>query len=444
MENKFLEKYKRKMVRNYGFIKDEIIPEHYVFGSGQLSGEILTDGHWISYLTKDELQYNSFIDSYNCTGYGTENCITPLLRRKFLNTPEWNPDFDDFSERVIGIMAHTKPPGNSPHIVAEAIRKNGLVAQKYLPFNETIKSIIEYFSPDPLTKDLVDKGMSFKWGIGHDWVPDHTPEGLKAALCYSPLGVGVFGWQERNGLYYRDEGDPENHWVALVDYVDGKYWIIYDSYLSDNKPLKKLEWNYNFSTVKRYAILGTGFSPANIVKQISIIQKLINLFQQLINMINEKYAKLTKDTIITEPDPVEPAVETPEPPQIDEKPLNRINDIALAIKEFEGWYPGSRSFRNKNPGNLRFSKYTQSLEAIGKDEKNFCIFKCEEIGFGALCQLLTDAFNGLLIPYKKCKTLLDFFKVYAPSSDGNYPLKYVAFVSKKMGIDSGVLLKDLV
>ncbi len=252
--NDFIKDYKRKMVRNYGFIKDEITPDNYVFGSGQLIGEKLTDGHWLPYLAKEELQYNSFIDTFNCTAYGTENCITPLLRRKFLNTPEWNPDYDDFSERVIGIMAKTKPPGNTPHKVAEAIRKSGLVAQRYLPFNETIKTIIEYFSPDPLTPELIERGLNFKYGIGHDWVQNHTPEGLKEALKYSPLGVGVLGWQERNGLYYRDKNDPENHWVALVDYKDGEYWIIYDSYLVDGKPLKKLEWNYCFDTVKRYSI----------------------------------------------------------------------------------------------------------------------------------------------------------------------------------------------
>lgn len=283
----FEEEYKQKMTRNYGFVKDIITSDHYVFGASKLIGEKLTDGHWLSYLPiGEEMQYNLFIDTYNCTAYGTANCIETLLRRKFLNTSDWLLDYNDFSERVIGIMAHTKPPGNSPHTVAEAIRKGGLVGQKYLPFDESIKTIIQYYSPDPLTPELIQRGLNFKYGIKHEWVQNLTPEGLKEALCYSPLGVGVFGWQERNGLYFRDD-EPANHWVALVDFKEEEYWIVYDSYLVDGKPLKKLEWNYKFEIPKRYAILNIN-SPASIQKQISIITKIIKLLKQWIILLGSK------------------------------------------------------------------------------------------------------------------------------------------------------------
>ena len=442
MENKFVEEYKKKMVRNYGFIPDKIEPQHYVFGSGKLGSEILTDGHWLEYLQPfEELQYNSFIDSYNCTGYGTENCLTTLLKRKFFGTSDWLEDYADFSERVIGILAHTKPPGNTPYNVAEAIRKGGLVAQKYLPFDETIKTIIQYFSPDPLTPELIEKGLSFKWGIGHEAVVNVSPTSLIEALKRSPLGVGVFGWQEKDGIYYRN-GEPANHWVALVDFKENEYWIIYDSYLADGKPLKKLNWNYKFESVRLYMIKDISFSPANIAKKISIIQKLLVLFNQLLDLINAKYTQITKDTVITELEPVEMPPEAPATLPEASKPISRINDIALAVKIHEGWYQGSRSFRNFNPGNLRYSAYTKSLGALDKDDKNFCIFKTEEAGFNALCQLLKDAFNGLLIPYKNCENLQDFFCVYAPSFE-NDSVFYAKFVCEKTGIDIKTSLKDL-
>ncbi len=112
---------------------------------------------------------------------------------------------------------------------------------------------------------------------------------------------------------------------------------------------------------------------------------------------------------------------------------NLIIKWAEAIKQHEGFYVGSRSYRNNNPANMRYTNYTASLGAIGQDKDNFCIFKSYDAGFKALVQFLTDAKNNVLIPYKGNPTLLRFFEIYAPSFDNNNPQQYAQAVAKYIG-----------
>lgn len=107
---------------------------------------------------------------------------------------------------------------------------------------------------------------------------------------------------------------------------------------------------------------------------------------------------------------------------------NFIIAWANAIQSFEGWYVGSRSYRNNNPGNLRYS----SLQ-IGMDG-GFAFFKDYDTGFLALRTLLINAATGKSTIYNPNMTLLDFYNKYAPSSDGNYPHAYAAYVAKKMDV----------
>ncbi len=120
---------------------------------------------------------------------------------------------------------------------------------------------------------------------------------------------------------------------------------------------------------------------------------------------------------------------------------NRIEKFALAIREHEGWYQGSRSWRNLNPGNLKFNNQYKS---IGQDKDGFARFRVYEDGFNALCHQLTIACNGESKVYNPEMTLLDFFNVYAPSGDGqNNPIAYATAVSKKIGITVDTKLKDI-
>ena len=114
---------------------------------------------------------------------------------------------------------------------------------------------------------------------------------------------------------------------------------------------------------------------------------------------------------------------------------------ASTIQEFEGWKPGSRSFRNNNPGNIR---YIGQPSATGKDDKGFCIFKTYQDGFNCLCEILMNACTGKSKVYYPAMTLLQFFEKYAPSSDNNSPDNYAKFVAKRIGVEVNIKIKDLI
>lgn len=119
---------------------------------------------------------------------------------------------------------------------------------------------------------------------------------------------------------------------------------------------------------------------------------------------------------------------------------SKIGFWANAIKEMEGWFEGSRSFRNNNPGNL---KYAGQRNTIGLDNNGFAIFATYEDGWNALVHQLTIAADGRSAVYNPEMTLLEFFKVYAPASDNNHPENYAKFVADKIGVKVGTKIKDL-
>lgn len=123
------------------------------------------------------------------------------------------------------------------------------------------------------------------------------------------------------------------------------------------------------------------------------------------------------------------------------KPASKLSAWADAIQIHEGWFPGSRSYRNNNPGNLR---YVGQKRAIGKDSGNFCIFKTYADGRLTLEEMLTNAATGKSSVYNPEMTLLDFFSKYAPSADNNNPAAYAADVAKRIGVPVETQIKNLV
>ena len=121
------------------------------------------------------------------------------------------------------------------------------------------------------------------------------------------------------------------------------------------------------------------------------------------------------------------------------KPLGKIHLGAEAIKEFEGWFPpsikvplGSVSYRNKNPGNLK--------NLSGK----FIVYPTYEAGWNALIDYLTRACTGRHMAYKPEMSIRQFFSVYAPANDNNYPEKYAQFFASKIGVPVDTPIRELV
>jgi hypothetical protein len=114
--------------------------------------------------------------------------------------------------------------------------------------------------------------------------------------------------------------------------------------------------------------------------------------------------------------------------------IPRLEAVADAIMAFEGWHVGSRSYRNRNPGNLR----PTSL-ADARDEEGYRVFPSLVTGYIALIADLQAKFTGRSrAALGPTATLADMMNVYAPSADHNNPQAYAEFVaewvSKALGI----------
>lgn len=122
-----------------------------------------------------------------------------------------------------------------------------------------------------------------------------------------------------------------------------------------------------------------------------------------------------------------------------------IEVMANAIQKHEGWHKGSRSFRNNNPGNFVCTAFVKKwLGAIGcEKDGRFAVFANYEDGFFAIKLFLWFAAMDELRAYSSNMTLLKFFSVYAPSSDGNSPKNYAAAVQADLGVKSSFKISQL-
>jgi len=119
---------------------------------------------------------------------------------------------------------------------------------------------------------------------------------------------------------------------------------------------------------------------------------------------------------------------------------SKIDLWCLATQEHEGWFKSSRSFRNNNPGNIKF---VGQKSAKGQDSGGFCIFPTYEIGYKELKDMFIRACSGNSRSYRSDMTLLEFYEVYAPASDNNVPTTYARYVAKRIGVDITTKIKTL-
>jgi len=102
---------------------------------------------------------------------------------------------------------------------------------------------------------------------------------------------------------------------------------------------------------------------------------------------------------------------------------------------------GTRSWRNNSPGNIKF---VGQGSAIGQDKGGFCIFPSYEVGFQALSNMIKRAASGESKVYKPNMTFVQFFNVYAPSSDKNDPDQYARVVAKACGVAITTEIRELI
>jgi hypothetical protein len=116
--------------------------------------------------------------------------------------------------------------------------------------------------------------------------------------------------------------------------------------------------------------------------------------------------------------------------------------MAQAIKKQEGYYPGSRSYRNNNPGNLRWKSTNGKYPwkgATGADSTFHVIFDTYENGYNALLYQLRLAFENKSSVYHTGMNLYDFFMKYA---EGNQTA-YAQNVAKALGVSPATTLQQI-
>jgi len=110
-----------------------------------------------------------------------------------------------------------------------------------------------------------------------------------------------------------------------------------------------------------------------------------------------------------------------------------IEAMADAIQHHEGWWPGSCSYRNRNPGNLRPYAPGQAVDARG-----YRVFDTLLDGYAALKADLTAKVLGhTKHNLSETSTLDDLFDVYAPRADYNDPNSYAEDVAHWLTVALG-------
>lgn len=281
-------------MKNYGYKPPIVEEKNYVLG-GVFSApfEILQEsGSWIDYIPIHEEQRQEGFDTNGCTQFATLNALEMLFKRKF-------GEIKNYSERFVGVMAENDLDGNDPHKTIEAIRHFGCIDDFNLPFSKNLLSFDEYYSPKPMSKYYLDLGKKFlnEYAINHEYVFSSfdslktKQEKLMKALKTSPVGVSVSAWQKNDkDLYFKFGQD--NHWTVCIDFKEGEYWLIDDSYLNDGSQLKKLDWDFDFGFAKRYHIEKR---PTQNEKK--MYSSLLDLMKQLLMIMSEQiklFGKLFK------------------------------------------------------------------------------------------------------------------------------------------------------
>lgn len=255
--------------KNTGFIAPVYDPADFVLGSDVALPKVPInhDGDWTPFLPTTERQ-NIFMETYNCVSFSFLNCMEIIFKFFY-------GEVDNFSDRFLGIMAGTKPPGNDPTTVAKAARHNGIIPETLLPFGNVI-TWQEYYSFKDSNEDTCKaKGQEFlqKWFIGYENVPLNVDK-MREALKYSPLQISVCAWYEDDkGQYYSPEGMDNNHATVCYKIDDKGQYYVFDSY---EPYLKILTTGYNIQFCKRYNV---GLVQENLKLQVSLLTRLLELLK---------------------------------------------------------------------------------------------------------------------------------------------------------------------
>jgi hypothetical protein len=116
-----------------------------------------------------------------------------------------------------------------------------------------------------------------------------------------------------------------------------------------------------------------------------------------------------------------------------------VMKLAMAIQVQEGWAPGTLSYRNNNPGNLRYVGQAGAMRGEG----GFASYGSYSLGLAALIdQIQRNAVRGYDAAMRPVTTVEELIASWAPPSE-NDTAAYVASVTRQTGFGAGDLLLSL-
>jgi hypothetical protein len=140
--------------------------------------------------------------------------------------------------------------------------------------------------------------------------------------------------------------------------------------------------------------------------------------------------------------PLMPILNEPQPKTLDITKVLEYGNGYLIIECVDGnkykRHGGSLSWRNNNPGNLKYGDFSKKYGAVGAGYSGHAVFPNPKTGAKAQIALLFTEERG----YNKL-TILEAIRRYAPASDGNSPTKYAKYISGKLKVSLSTKLQDL-
>lgn len=122
-----------------------------------------------------------------------------------------------------------------------------------------------------------------------------------------------------------------------------------------------------------------------------------------------------------------------------------LKQLCEAMRDFEGQKINARgvpdpNWANNNALNCKYyyGGYLPKYGKVLRSPAGFAIFSTYEIGFMYGYNMIKNK-----IAHHPNWTILDLIKDHAPSGDDNDPVHYAQVVSKRIGVDSSFLAKNL-
>lgn len=456
-----------------GFIPTEPKPSDYMIGG--VTGVPLRStrnvlGDWTMYQPAFLPQFlEGQFDTFACTTFSAISCIeiqlNYLLANNFLskNTTDFLQNNSyigtdkkiHISRRFTAITSGTTKDGNTFPRVWDAIRRDfGLLPEVDLPF--TGKTFEEYYNPPlKITNGMYNKAKQFLsyFDVKYEWMIINTGDGmidtlqeettLEEAKQQAPLQIAI--------------PNPAHHATVLAS--DTEIFDTYPPYLftfSDSYPVQYVMRGFISEKVPIIAYsFRNALSLGSISNDVLMLQKFLNTTDTPIGNYGKETTYFGTATqaalaLFQKKWSISPSIGYFGPMTMAKvnglcvTPIylaSKLDKWALAIQQHEGYYPGSTSYTNNNPGNIRYLGQTL---AIGHDARNFCIFKTYADGYTTLKNMLANAATGKSSVYSPEDTLISFYAKYAPGSDGNDSMHYAQVVADAIGVTPDTKIKMLV